>query len=98
MTRPELNDLALFWSAPVWIEGERFLVLVPKADWRSARFDHTEFDRAVCAAGLKGFVRPTTPSDNPNPLEALGLVRRVGRRRGVALTAGLGVARSLPAR
>jgi hypothetical protein len=63
-----LNAVALFRTAPVLIDGERLFVLMPKGDWRSGRFDHMEFDQAVCAAGLKAFVRPVMPSDQPNPL------------------------------
>lgn len=38
----------------------------PLADWQSAAFDHMDFDRQVCASGLKMFVRPTTISDQPD--------------------------------
>jgi hypothetical protein len=62
-----LNAVA-FRATAVLIDGVRLAVLIPKSDWRGDRFDHMSFDRAVCAAGLKAFVRPVTPSDQPNPL------------------------------
>src|SRR4051812_19498776 len=45
----------------------RVPIVVPRGDVA----DHMQFDRAVCAAGLKKFLRPVTPSDQPDPARAL---------------------------
>lgn len=42
-------------------EAERILIISPTREWD----DHSEFDQAICAAGLKVFIRPTMPSDHP---------------------------------
>jgi hypothetical protein len=47
----------------VYSDGEYLLYLVPRRPWR----DHMEFDRAICEAGLKDFLRPVMASDYPNP-------------------------------
>ncbi|MGP0069671.1 MAG: hypothetical protein ACLQGP_39475, partial [Isosphaeraceae bacterium] len=38
---------------------ERLIVIEPKGEWP----DHMKLDSAVCAAGLKRFVRPVLASD-----------------------------------
>jgi hypothetical protein len=50
------------------IEGERVPVVLPLEDLE----DHTEFDRQICAAGLKRFLRPLAPSDQPDPAGVYG--------------------------
>jgi hypothetical protein len=50
----------------VYEDGEFLPYLIPRRAWR----DHMDFDRAVCATGLKDYVRPIMPSDHPNPARA----------------------------
>jgi hypothetical protein len=45
------------------IEGEKYPVVEPLRRYE----DHAEFDRALCQAGVKAFVRRTMDSDQPGP-------------------------------
>jgi hypothetical protein len=54
------------WRPPVLIEGRRVLVCRPRACTISPDFDHSAFDRAICPAGVRQFIRPVTPSDQPD--------------------------------
>ena len=71
------------------------LLIFPKAGFREADRPHEDFDRAVCLAGVKEFVRPRLPSDSwglPSGA-ALGefmLVREI--KRGVRLRTDVNLA------
>ncbi len=45
------------------VDGVEVPIVLPLAEWD----DPGEFDRAVCAAGLKTFLRPLTAADQPDP-------------------------------
>ena len=61
--RDALNKISwhcfdVFWG------GVKYPAISPKVDWQ----DPSEFDAAVCAAGLKQFVRRILDSDMPFPM------------------------------
>lgn len=39
----------------------------PLGDFESPSWDQMEFDAAVCRAGIKKFIRPLSPADQPPP-------------------------------
>jgi len=51
----------------VTVEGRPVPVVLPRADYTGDDFDYMEFDRAICEAGVREFVRPVSPGDQPNP-------------------------------
>src|SRR5262245_29043167 len=76
-SRPEGWDLARLEaiSTPlgqVDVEGEPVLVIRPRGDYTAENWDHGCFDSEVCAAGLKAYIRPISPSDDMHPERSLG--------------------------
>ncbi len=70
LDRKALDRIALCGAA-VEMDGRLILTIRPKADCSTADFDQMEFDRTVCAAGLKRFIRPCMPSDQPDPTQQI---------------------------
>ncbi len=62
-----LNAIAVQSGFTVFIDGESFPLIKPKADYQAADYHFMDFDREVCAAGMKAFVRPWMPSDEMKP-------------------------------
>src|SRR5262245_59502185 len=45
------------------LAGGPVLLIFPRAEWTEPDRPHEDFDRAVCLAGVKEFIRPRLPSD-----------------------------------
>jgi hypothetical protein len=81
----EIMERISRWGGDYLVDGARLPLVLPLADIT----DHSEFDRQVCGAGLKRFVRPFQASDHPVGLPgahilvqelAPGIRRRAGVR------------------